>query len=35
MDTTDVVGSLNNNFSVLGYLIVGIFITAWLLSYVV
>ena len=29
------VGSLNNNFGVLGYLIVGIFITAWLASYVV
>jgi len=29
------VGSLNDNFGVLGYLIVGIFITAWLISYVV
>jgi nickel/cobalt transporter (NiCoT) family protein len=29
------VGSLNDNFGVLGYLIVGIFITAWLVSYVV
>jgi high-affinity nickel-transport protein len=29
------VGSLNNNFGVLGYLIVGIFIIAWLASYVV
>jgi high-affinity nickel-transport protein len=29
------VGSLNANFGVLGYLIVGIFIVAWLVSYVV
>ena len=29
------IGSLNDNFGVLGYLIVGIFITAWLASYVV
>jgi nickel/cobalt transporter (NiCoT) family protein len=29
------VGSLNDNFGVLGYLIVGIFIVAWLVSYVV
>jgi nickel/cobalt transporter (NiCoT) family protein len=29
------VGSLNDNFGVLGYLIVGIFIAGWLLSYVV
>ena len=29
------VGSLNDNFGVLGYLIVGIFIAAWLVSYVV
>jgi high-affinity nickel-transport protein len=27
-----VVGSLNDNFGVLGYLIVGIFIAAWLVS---
>ncbi len=30
-----VIGSLNDNFGVLGYLIVGIFILAWLVSYVV
>jgi nickel/cobalt transporter (NiCoT) family protein len=29
------VGSLNDNFGVLGYLIVGIFVAAWLISYVV
>jgi nickel/cobalt transporter (NiCoT) family protein len=29
------VGSLNDNFGVLGYLIVGIFIAAWFVSYVV
>jgi nickel/cobalt transporter (NiCoT) family protein len=29
------VGSLNDNFGVLGYLIVGIFIAAWLVSYVI
>jgi high-affinity nickel-transport protein len=29
------IGSLNDNFGVLGYLIVGIFILAWLVSYVV
>ncbi len=29
------VGLLNDNFGVLGYLIVGIFITAWCVSYVV
>jgi nickel/cobalt transporter (NiCoT) family protein len=29
------VGSLNDNFGVLGYLIVGIFIVAWLISYLV
>jgi high-affinity nickel-transport protein len=29
------IGSLNDNFGVLGYLIVGIFSTAWLVSYVV
>jgi high-affinity nickel-transport protein len=29
------IGSLNDNFEVLGYLIVGIFIVAWLVSYVV
>jgi nickel/cobalt transporter (NiCoT) family protein len=29
------IGSLNDNFGVLGYLIVGIFIAAWLISYVV
>jgi nickel/cobalt transporter (NiCoT) family protein len=29
------IGSLNDNFGVLGYLIVGIFIVAWLISYVV
>jgi high-affinity nickel-transport protein len=30
-----VVGELNDNFGVLGYLIVGIFVAAWLISYVV
>ncbi|MGO9721878.1 MAG: HoxN/HupN/NixA family nickel/cobalt transporter [Methylocella sp.] len=30
-----VIGSLNDNFSILGYVIVGIFIVAWLISYVV
>ena len=29
------VGSLNDNFGILGYLIVGIFIAAWLVSYIV
>jgi high-affinity nickel-transport protein len=29
------VGSLNDNFGVLGFVIVGIFIAAWLVSYVV
>jgi high-affinity nickel-transport protein len=29
------IGSLNDNFGVLGYVIVGIFIGAWLVSYVV
>jgi high-affinity nickel-transport protein len=29
------IGSLNDNFGVLGYLIVGIFVAAWLVSYVV
>jgi high-affinity nickel-transport protein len=29
------IGALNDNFGVLGYVIVGIFIVAWLLSYVV
>ncbi len=29
------IGSLNDNFGMLGYLIVGIFIVAWLVSYVV
>ena len=29
------IGSLNNNFGVLGYAIVGIFIVAWLISYLV
>ncbi len=29
------IGSLNDNFGVLGYLIVGIFIGAWLISYLV
>lgn len=29
------IGSLNENFSVLGYLIVGIFVVAWLVSYLV
>ncbi len=29
------IGSLNDNFGVLGYVIVGIFIGAWLISYVV
>jgi nickel/cobalt transporter (NiCoT) family protein len=30
-----VIGSLNDNFGVLGYLIVGVFIAAWAISYVV
>jgi nickel/cobalt transporter (NiCoT) family protein len=30
-----VIGSLNDNFGVLGYLIVGIFIAAWLISYAI
>jgi len=30
-----VIGSLNDNFGILGYVIVGIFIVAWLISYVV
>jgi high-affinity nickel-transport protein len=30
-----VIGSLNDNFGMLGYLIVGIFIVAWLISYAV
>jgi high-affinity nickel-transport protein len=29
------IGSLNDNFGVLGYVIVGIFVVAWLISYVV
>lgn len=29
------IGSLSDNFGMLGYLIVGIFITSWLVSYVV
>ncbi len=29
------IGSLNDNFGVLGYLIVGIFVLSWLISYVV
>ena len=29
------IGSLSNNFGVLGYVIVGIFVVAWLISYVV
>jgi nickel/cobalt transporter (NiCoT) family protein len=29
------VGSLNDNFGVLGYMIVGIFVVAWLISYLV
>ncbi len=29
------IGSLNDNFGVLGYLIVGLFIFAWLISYVI
>ena len=29
------IGSLNDNFGVLGYLIVGIFVAAWLISYLV
>ncbi len=29
------IGSLNDNFGVLGYLIVGIFIVAWLVSYLI
>lgn len=29
------IGSLNDNFGMLGYLIVGIFVAAWLISYVV
>ena len=41
LDLTDgggfwgVIGSLNDNFGILGYVIVGIFIAAWLISYVV
>jgi high-affinity nickel-transport protein len=29
------IGSLNDNFGVLGYIIVGIFVIAWLVSYLV
>ena len=29
------IASLNDNFGVLGYIIIGIFIIAWLISYVV
>jgi nickel/cobalt transporter (NiCoT) family protein len=29
------VGTLNDNFGILGYVIVGIFIAAWLLSYAI
>jgi nickel/cobalt transporter (NiCoT) family protein len=29
------VGSLNDNFGMLGYLIVGVFVAAWAISYVV
>jgi high-affinity nickel-transport protein len=29
------IGSINDNFGELGYLIVGIFVLAWLVSYVV
>ena len=29
------IGSLNDNFGLLGYLIVGIFIVAWLVSYLI
>jgi high-affinity nickel-transport protein len=31
----DRIGSLNDNFGVLGYLIIGIFAAAWLASYVI
>jgi nickel/cobalt transporter (NiCoT) family protein len=31
----DAVGSLNDNFGILGYLIVGVFVAAWAISYVV
>jgi nickel/cobalt transporter (NiCoT) family protein len=30
-----VIRSLNDNFGVLGYLIIGVFVVAWLVSYVV
>ena len=29
------IGTLNDNFGILGYLIVAIFVAAWLLSYVI
>ena len=29
------IGALNDNFGVLGYVIVGVFIVAWLISYLV
>jgi high-affinity nickel-transport protein len=29
------IGSLNDNFSMLGYVIVGVFVAAWAISYVV
>jgi high-affinity nickel-transport protein len=29
------IGSLNDNFAMLGYLIVGVFLAAWAISYVV
>jgi hypothetical protein len=31
----DVIGTLNDNFGVLGYVIVGLFVVAWLVSFVV
>jgi nickel/cobalt transporter (NiCoT) family protein len=30
-----IVGALNDNFGILGYVIVGIFVAAWLLSYAI
>ena len=29
------IGSLNNNFGLLGYVIVGTFVVAWLVSYLI
>jgi High-affinity nickel-transport protein len=31
----DAIGTLNDNFGVLGYVIVGLFVVAWLVSFVV